>query len=101
MAIPPSPDSFQPDGPSRLEFSALSLIAEISAALAGFATLAGVVRHDELDADGIFAIVLNCLIAMLFALVAILLVGPTGIGSQALRPPLGGTSTRFGSGPMA
>lgn len=69
-----------------MEFSALSLIAEISAALAGFATLAGVVRHDELDADGIFAIVLNCLIAMLFALIAILLVGPAGIGSQALRP---------------
>lgn len=68
-----------------MQFFALSLIAEIGAALAGFATLAGVIRHDELDADAIFGTVFNSLIAVFFALIAILFAGAGGTGSQSIR----------------
>jgi len=68
-----------------MQFFALPLIAEIGAALAGFATLAGVIRHDDLDADAIFAAVFNSLIAVVFALIAILLAGASGSGAQSIR----------------
>ena len=68
-----------------MQFFALSLIAEIGAALAGFATLAGIIRRDDLDADAIFAIVFNCLIAVVFALVGILFAGAEGSGTHSIR----------------
>ena len=68
-----------------MQFFALSLIAEIGAALAGFATLAGIIRHDEIDADAIFGIVFNSLIAVVFAIVGILIAGAEGTGAQSIR----------------
>jgi hypothetical protein len=68
-----------------LEFLALPLIAEIGAALAGFATLVGVIRHDELDADAIFATVFNSLIAVVFAIVAILFLESSETAGQSIR----------------
>jgi hypothetical protein len=68
-----------------LQFFALPLIAEIGAALAGFATLAGIIRRDELDSDAIFAIVFNSLIAVVFALVGILFAGAEGTGTLSIR----------------
>ena len=68
-----------------MQFFALSLIAEIGAALAGFATLAGIIRRDEIDSDAIFAIVFNSLIAVVFALVGILFAGAEGTGTLSIR----------------
>ena len=68
-----------------MEFFVLPLIAEIGAAFAGFATLAGIIRHDELVADAIFSVVLQSLIAVFFALAAILFVGSGGSSSESLR----------------
>jgi hypothetical protein len=68
-----------------LEFFALSLVAEVGAAFAGFATIAGVIGRDDMQADSIFDIVLHCLIAVVFALVAIAVIGTGGFGHQSLR----------------
>ena len=68
-----------------MQFFALPLIAEIGAALAGFATLAGIIRRDELDADAIFGIVFNSLIAVVFAIVR------SSPAARAVRNP--GTAT--------
>lgn len=72
-------------GNERLEFFALPLIAEIGAALAGFATLAGVIGDNELDADSIFATVFNSLIAVIFAVLAILFLSREGTHSDSIR----------------
>jgi len=67
-----------------LEFTALPLIAEVGAALAGFATLSGVIRGDVLDSDALFDAVLNSLIAVFFSLLA-LLFGSLGADGLGLR----------------
>jgi len=64
-----------------VEFVALSTIAEGGIALAGFATLAGAIRGSRYDWDGIFDVVVNSLIAAVFALLAMRF----GSGSGGIR----------------
>ena len=65
----------------QVEFVALSTIAEGGIALAGFATLAGAIRGSRYDWDGIFDVVVNSLMAAVFALLAMRF----GSGAAGLR----------------
>lgn len=68
-----------------MSFFALPLMAEIAAAFAGFATIAGIIGRDALQADAIFDIVLHSLIALFFALIGILLIGSGAMGYPTFR----------------
>lgn len=68
-----------------LEFHALSLMAEVGVAVAGFATIAGVIRHDALHADAIYDVVLHSLTAVFFSILVVTLAGSGGLERGTLR----------------
>ena len=70
-----------------MEFVALTTIAEVGVALAGFATLAGAIKSNAFDSDSIFDVVVNSLLAMLFSLLA-LRFGSNSDGLRAIAAAL-------------
>jgi len=70
-----------------LEFVALTTIAEVGATLAGFATLAGAIRGNAYDIESVYGAVLNGIIALVFALLA-LRFGGSDVGLRILAPAL-------------
>jgi hypothetical protein len=64
-----------------VQFVDLSTVAEIGATLAGFATLASAIRGTSYDADAIFDVVANSLVALIFAVLGLAL----GTSHDALR----------------
>ncbi len=70
-----------------MDFVALTTIAEVGAALAGFAALAGVLKSGAFDSDSIFDVVVNSLIALVFSLLA-LRFGETSGGVRILATAL-------------
>ena len=70
-----------------MEFVALTTIAEVGAALAGFATLAGAIRGNAYDIESVYGAVLNAIIALVFALLA-LRFGGSDVGLRILAAAL-------------
>ena len=86
---PPSGFSTQVStgGGNTLNFVDLATIAQVGATLAGFAALASAIKGTAYDADGIFDVVANGLVALVFALLAQHF-GATAVGLRTLAAGL-------------
>ena len=68
-----------------MELDALSSIAEVGAAIAGFATLASFIRRDGIDAEAVFGVVQCSLFAVVFALIPMLMFSDSSSSEAGLR----------------